>query len=35
MVRANGGGTERLLSRLYTQHGAQCGVPSHNPEIMT
>ena len=26
---------ERILSRLHTQHGAQHGTPSHDPEIMT
>ena len=26
---------ERISSRLHTEHRAQCGTPSHNPEITT
>jgi len=28
-------GRERIFSRLYAQHGAQCGAPSPDPGIMT
>ena len=28
-------GRERILSRLHSQHRAQCGVQSHDREIMT
>ena len=33
--RSRGKGRENISSRLYTEHGAQCGFQSHNPEIMT
>ena len=33
--RGRGRGREKILSRLPTEHGAWCGVPSHNHELMT
>ena len=38
MQRGKGGSQGRkrkkILSRIHSQHGAQCGARSHDPEIM-